>query len=389
MDMKTKKQKGTIFKIILFTFVASATFFIGWFLAMPSGRAMVSNMFDSVASTTNREDEWYFWQDWLVNNEEHYNENRIPGDVSHLEIERTYIGAYIGGGDYGVGVGGFSGDYDDLTVSWELSSPQERLNIRLSNTTSDYYPLIIKLSYNYEAADFRVAGETNYRNELLINLPPGYEYIIPFHLDSNLEAHDGYSKLTLAVFFDPDIYSVFHDNGVGSYLFTRILDFELNYGFDQPPIIDQQQHSFEEIPDWDVGGSFVLSKPGGITPTGFGSGPGRPRQVSPGELVEMEMLVRRLGELLDNDTGERELVEDFLIIGFLDFNQVELSGQPFLWSTYNATPLLGTFTIEAPMEPGLYDFVALIVENPTENVTLDNFVSIETSERFTIEVIVE
>jgi len=34
----------------------------------------------------------------------------------------------------------------------------------------------------------------------------------------------------------------------------------------------------------------------------------------------------------------------------------------------------------------LYDFIALIVENPTIGMTLDNFVPIDTSTRFTIEV---
>lgn len=397
--MKNKSKKSTVLNAVLFLFVMGATFGIGWFLipsrdeANREGVALDENImaseeteptFDRFVENSRREEEWAFIQDWLANHEVQFNENRIPGDMSHLEMIRNEIGV----GTYEAGVGGFAGETDDLTVSWELETPQDRLNIRVSNTTSAYYPVLLKVFYNYEAVDFRLAGSDVYQNELLIDLPPGYEYIIPFHLDSSLEAHEGLSKLTLAAFFDPQEYSVFH--GAGHDLSSTVLNFEINYGLDGPMQLERVQHAFEERSDFsrDTTPLITLEQPGGITSEYF-LGPGRPRQASPGELLEIEVLLNVRGDSWHSNTGEGNEVEDFLVMGLLDFNQVELSGQPFLWSVNSAVPLFGKFTIEAPMEPGLYDFIALVIENPTGGVTFDNFIPIETSTRFTIEVVDE
>ena len=391
--MKVKQKNSAAIKAVLFIFTMGMTFALGWFVMARSGSeprrgssepgsvAIVSNSTDEGLSAM--DEEWERIQQWLEENEVQINENRIPENIDHLEIIRTYEGV----GNYEVGFGGFAGEYDDLTVSWELASPQERLNIRLSNTTSDYYPVLLKVFYNYETTDFRLVGEENYRDELLIHLPPGYEYIIPFHLDSAIEAHDGYNKLTISAFFDPDEYSVFH--GWGHDLDATALTFEMNYGLDEPPVLDKVQHSLEERADFDSQVPLItLGPPGSITPEDL-LGPGRPRQASPGEMLEMEMLLNVRGNIWDSDTGESTEVEDFLIIGLLDFNQIALSGRPFLWTTNGDHPLFGSFTLEAPMEPGLYDFIALIVTNPNERITLDNFDPIEMSTRFTIEVIDE
>ena len=389
--MKKRQKSSAVVKTVLFILVMSSTFALGWFFIGTFNQASVSDSSNPSAAeevgsnvsgeSTAADEEWDRIQAWIEDNEVQINENRIPETTHHLDIIRTYKGV----GDYEVGVGGFAGEEDDLTVSWELERPQDRLNIRVTNTTSDYFPLIIKLFYNYESVDFRVVGADTYENELLINLPPGYEYIIPFHLDPALEAHAGYSKLTMAVFFDPDEYSVFH--GWGHDMAATALNFEMNHGSNQPPPLDQVQHPFEVRLDLDNRGGLFLGQPGSITPEDF-LGPGRPRQASPGELLDIEVLVSGLGEIW-SDTGERELVEDFLIVGLLDFKQIPLSGRPFLWSAYDAVPLFGHFTIEAPMEPGLYDFVALFVTNPTGRTTLNNFVPIDMSMRFTIEVMEE
>lgn len=390
--MKKRSKKSTVLNAVLFIFVLGIAFSIGW-LFITSRDESAGDLSESMvtseeaeqttelsAGSTPADEEWERTQQWLAENEVQTNEQRIPESTEYLEITQIYKGA----GYYEVGLGGFSGEEDDLTVSWELEHPQERLNIRVSNTTSDYYPVLIKVFYNYEAVDFLVVGEDDYRHELLINLPPGYEYVIPFHLDSRLEAHAGYSMLTFAAFFDPDEYSVFH--GAGHDLADTVLNFELNYGFDEPASLDLVQHPFEERSDFSANSPLItLGQPGGITVEDeYFLGPGRPRQASPGEQLEIEMLLNVRGPMTMN---EFQRVDDFLIIGLLDFNQIELSGRPFLWSETASNPLFGAFTIEAPMEAGLYDFIVLIVENPTAGMTLDNFVPIDTSTRFTIEVV--
>ena len=387
--MKKRQNSSTVVKTVLFILIMSTTFAFGWFWVMGSNGDSIDDSLNTVSNISNEstpaneDEEWEQIQSWLADHDVKINENRVPKEIDDTEIVRIYEGI----GESEVGLGGFAGEEDDLTVSWELDRPQDQLNIRVSNTTSEDYPVIIKLFYNYESVDFRVAGADTYENELLISLEPGYQYIIPFYLDPALEVHAGYSKLTIAAFFDPDEYSVFH--GWGYDLAATALDFEMNYGSDQPPPIDQIQHPLEVRPDFNSRISqIMLGPPGSITPEDF-LGPGRPRQASPGELLEMELLVDKLGSVWNSDTGAYEAVEDFLIMGLLDFNQIPLSGRPFLWSAYEAVPLFGHFTIEAPMEPGLYDFVALIVTDPTGRTTLDNFVPIDMSMRFTIEVVEE
>jgi len=390
--MKAKKKYSTVVKAVLFILAMSLTFVLGWFLMIRTENETSHHLLEAggseeiVSTSTDGslsvvDESWDWIQQWLVDNEFQMNERRTAENIDHLEITRTYKGTE----NYEIGFGGFAGEYDDFTVSWSLDHPQERLNIRLSNETSDYYPVLLKLFYNYETVNFRIVGEDDYRSELFIELSPGYEYIIPFHLDSTLEAHVGYSKLTMAAFFDSDQYSVFH--GWGHYLDAAALTAEISYESDEQFVLDRVQHPLEERPEFgNTVPLITMGTPGGITPDYF-LGPGRPRQVYPGEELEIEVLLNVRGSVWNPDTGERKEVEDFLMIGLLDFEQIELSESPFLWSSASLVPLFGYFTIEAPTEPGLYDFIAIIVENPTGGMTEDNFIPHEMSNRFTIEVI--
>jgi len=318
---------------------------------------------------------------WEVDREPEFNPNRIPSDLEGLEINRTYYG--IENGE--LGVGGFSGESDNMEIPFRLQTPQDRLNARINNHTPDYWSVILKVFYNYEEVDFRIQGADVYDTEFLFEVRPGYTYEIPFHLDPLIEAGDTFSKLTMVVIFEPDEYAMFN---VAPEMSFMALNFEINYGSDNPPEIEKVAHEIIKKPTWTVGsGGFGLTTSGNLTYEDTGH-PGRPLKALPGERIELDFAANMSGVFTNMIADTYIPTTDYLIIGLLDFNQVPLSGRPFLWAPIDENVThFGSFYFNAPMEPGLYDFTALIVPNPTMQMSWDSFLPLEMSTRFTIEVL--
>ena len=323
---------------------------------------------------------------WNVDRDMEFNFEREPGDLEGLEINRVYYGTE----NYELWVGGFAGESYDMEIPYfRMETSQDRLNASINNTTSHRFNAILKVFYNYEEVEFRISGSDVYNTEFLFAIEPGYYYQIPFHLDPDLEAHDGFSKLTLAVYFQPDEYAMFQQSA--HYMPATALNFEINYGGDNPPEIEKFTHEIIEKPTWHGVGNhnLIITQSGDLTYENIGH-PGRPLKVKAGERIELDFATNMSGIFRNSFTTNYIPTTDYLIIGLLDFNQVQINGRPFLWVPVdNDVTHFGSFYFYAPMEEGLYDFNAIIIPNPTMQMSWDSFLPLERSMRFTIEVVAQ
>ena len=79
-------------------------------------------------------------------------------------------------------------------------------------------------------------------------------------------------------------------------------------------------------------------------------------------------------------------MDGFKIVGLLNWEQIELNGMPYFLhhnDIKESGAIEGYFVIQAPTEPGYYDFVAFSVANPKET-TLPQLADV--AFRFTLRV---
>ena len=277
----------------------------------------------------------------------------------------------------------------DLSIvdfnSISLETLQDIIYIEIGNTsTIDDVNLMLKVFYNYEEVPFQIMGSDMYVTEFLFLAPAGYDMIIPIKLDGNLEANDTINKLTIGTFWEPEYYAMLFDHlEVENNFFDDagiVLDFEINYGtlgdLDLPVVTvdpgvlieDLMFHSLMINDDFELeaGADAAMNPP-------------QPWQARAGEEVEMSFVTNPHGIIFEE-------IEEYLIIAMLDWHQIPLNGQPYLLVNSVGTGQQGFFTITAPDEPGLYEFVAFLVLNPRNLRSADNFFPHEIAMRFTLEV---
>ena len=329
------------------------------------------------------------------------NENRLPSDISELELVFFPVEAdEFGSIGFGIWDGYIASEHSIDPI--RLETPQDRLNISLTNDSVEEINVIIKVFYNYQEATFRIVGSETYVTEFIFTMPGGYDVDIPFHLDPTLEAGETLSKLTVAVFPNPENFTMQEQESEDSvhYFHTGlVLDFEINYGSDLPLSLSvPESDTVDDVHDmWGIFTVNAESEPvigGGFMP------PPYLLQVTPNEQVELaffgNMSVWEMvgmaphGEAIERTTE----ITDYLIISMLDWQQIPMNGDPYLWLrgregerggvTYGQH---GRFYIEAPSEPGFYEFVAFLVHNPKSSFAWETFVPLEVATRFTIEVV--
>lgn len=278
-----------------------------------------------------------------------------------------------------------------LPEYWQFETPQDLFYIEVWNhTQTAEMPLLLKLFYNYKEVEFKVVGSDGYKTEFIFMVPPSYRVFIPINLTSDLQIGEGGSRLGAAVFLHPEQHTYENTHIVWrfNHNMRMFLDFEIQYRERDDIFLSAVSESSERL------NQFLSPFPGYFMVNADGLGSDR-NDMDPIELIQVSTGERVDLSFVGNPNHESEpgLIDEFLIIALLDWQQVPINSQPFLF--FNQDPnvrnivFYDEFYIYAPDEPGLYEFVSIMVTNPRERRNVDNFRPQRVSIRFTIEVLDE
>lgn len=323
---------------------------------------------------------------WLGSEEdvEPINEKRLPAEMSDLQINKTEIETQpLGGYGFFIRPGledtlsethpnGFFGDM-------VLESPQDILTAKIQNEGEVPLTFILKFFYNYLETEFKILGDTSYRSDFIFTIEPGQVWEIPFQLPHDLTINEYVNKLTAGIFSDPQFHAHWNEH-LKSY-HDLILNSEIRFEGHQPLVLSQPP----TIPIREID---ELMFRGAMLNFDFDPGPlGATRppsllQVSPGEMIEFGFVANGWGVL-------PEIVDHYLFFVMADWQQIPVNDAPYLWLKTDGEDRgqHGKVMIEAPLEPGFYDMIAITVLNPTADATIFNYYPLEISERFTLQVV--
>jgi len=277
--------------------------------------------------------------------------------------------------------------YEDFYGVIELEKATDYLVTNIGNASTHDLDYLFKIFLNYEAIPFRVSGEDRYEKYFTFSLERGYQIDIPFTLDFAFPNEDSTQKLTVVFIVDPFQEIINEDN---HYLFWGRNAFALNNDliigsgnsmqFDVPvnsEIISREEDT--QFVDLFIAPSFELNE------WGFLDVPEFKIQVQRNEEIELLFYASPFAP-----SGYE--LENYLIIGLLNWQQVELSGNPFLFINAKENELEnildhGILTLDAIDEVGMYDFIAILIPNPSMPNSINNSFPLSVSNRFVIEVI--
>ena len=269
----------------------------------------------------------------------------------------------------------------------ELANTTDPIVADLSNLSTHDVDFILKVFLNYEEVAFRVEDQETYETAYVFHLERGYRLKFEFTLPEFLVSENSTHKLTVAVFPDPNRELLTEEN----YHWLDWRDWALNNDlvvgsggdihFETPEFLELTSRAENEnFIDFFVAPQFELNE------WGLTASPELNMQVQRGEDIELLFYTSFRGS-----TRSIEL-ENYLIIGLLNWQQVPLNGNPFLFvealeQEFDLVRDHGSFIIDAIDEVGLYDFVVIMVHNPKHFNTIYNFFPLVTSNRLVIEVI--
>ena len=323
------------------------------------------------------------------------NERWLPQNIDDFDIIVSDLS--IGGGFVMQSRGGDIYTHDDLEPIF-LETPQDPLTaIVLNGADGDQsITYLLKIFYNYKETSFRIGGSDEYMTEFVFTIELGYRFDIPIYLESSLETDETVSKLTVGLFVQPNQHIMnIVDGGPEAWIpfwTNNVLNFEIDYGYEALNVLT--------VPEYKEVVHIVNMPLGGIYITQFFDLPDlefeanfadyeftdklllQHLQVSSGESIELAFLANLHSAIT-------EPLTEFVIISMIDWQQVEMNNQPYLYiPTDPALPEIsqfGHFFVDAPTEPGFYEFVALAVPNPNAPLSWGNYFPLEIA-RFTIEV---
>jgi len=302
-------------------------------------------------------EETQFWEDISVTTS-----FGIVASISESEMEAT---------DYG---------------SLQLSGSDDLLVASVVNTSNEDFYYVFKVFVDYEEVPFRLEGGVEYITELFFFLERGQEVEIVFGLDMELAEENVTHKLTAGVFVDPCRQVISEDNYRDFDQRSMVLNNDLIFGSGNPTDLSVSpvfEVSLREEDDQFV--DLFIAPELRLNDDGFYRMPDFVVQARRGEPIDLSFIVSPYAR------GASE-VENYLIIGMLNWQQIELSGQPFLFvdaseHDFDFIRDYGTFVLEGIDEVGFYDFTAILIPNPTDPVTFSNSIPLAMSNRFVIHVI--
>jgi len=273
----------------------------------------------------------------------------------------------------------------DFEPSLALDSPQHTLYAVFENflhheeqqgrfISRDTF--VMKLFLNYEEIAFRPLNQVDFTTAFFFRLDQGYQVHIPFQLSDELEANNYLNQLTVAVFATPERHTI---DPLANLVFEGLLElnlgtvsqFDLTFGGEEPIRLRDERTEVHRLSD--AGSIINVSPEFSDSDIELGNGlnmPPSPWRVRVGEVIELAFTAN-IGYFpyWPNPTPEDyPQVENYLLIGLLNWQQIELNAQPYLiidsTSESGRGRDYGFFSIIAPMEPGFYDFIVFVVPNP-------------------------
>jgi len=311
-----------------------------------------------------------------------------------------------------------------------LNEPQERFYVVVENFLTHSYggnlgdlfsprreTFILKLFYNLESIPFRIDNQSYYAEEFVFRLAVGYQVHIPVYLDSSIEADTYLNSLTVGLFASPQYHTTnqFGDLNIrwpdlssshqaGQYELSNVdlgivRHFQVSFGGNETvahPSAFSEFNQFEcrYCPSFGVVTRDTLLD--GILERTINTSPSSPITARQGEEIELLFGIR-LQSPTRADAEFYPPVENYAIIALLNWEQVSLSGLPYLFFEQPDIHAPGEFDqsimyITAPDDLGFYEFIAFAVANPnqgTHHKLADELRGAWTpvSLRFTIEVV--
>ena len=348
----------------------------------------------------------FFLSGCAENEEPGSEETRVISDLTYLnlrpiddidliyflnEFESSVTEEYWFGSSFGViALDRVLAPDEDFYGVIELTDRTEYLTANFSSIKSHAFYFSFKVFINYEEVAFRVRGEENYATEFLFLLEPGYQVDIPFTLDLELSEENVTYKLIAGMFIvDPnqvihdENHYIFDDFGSMGFVLNHDLIIGLGSEINFAPDANITLLSREESIG---GGTEILIAPEfKLNEYGFRARPDLTMQVRRGEDIEL------LFETTPRVSSGYEL-ENYLIIGMLNGQQVLLNGNSFIFvdvgdHEFNRITDNGSFTLDAIDEVGYYDFIMILIPNPAKRNSLANSFPLFVSNRIIIEVI--
>ena len=380
--MNERMQKRVIIAALVVSIVVFAVFSYDFF------RGVLGNQ-DTLERST---------AEYMPAEYESRNQEFIPPNQSRIAQARDYLNlesSPIPEGEMG---GGLAVWIAESTASGTLyfNAPQDFFTVTATNFGYAPLNLILKLFYNYEEANFYIAGTDTSDTEFLFELDAGYSVDVPVQLSRDLEASETISRLTVGLFNAPEYFvgnadEISDDLQFSPRINNAVINFEINYGFNDDLALDVEQFSpFDQSEFF----GFSIHKSPASSEDGFLPIPRLPVVAQPGEEINLTLFAnsRSSGEVFVGDTLlEPFLYDDFIVVAMLDWHQIPVSNKPFMWVNIEGTdPSFGqhvNFTIIASAEPGFYEFSAFLVPNPTQRISREHFYPLEIFPRFTIEVV--
>jgi len=322
-------------------------------------------------------------QQWLAQN---INDFEIA--VSELEEGGGFMMVARGGDIYG-----------ELEPIF-LETPQDPLTaIVLNGADGDQsITYLLKIFYNYEEVFFRI-GSSEYMSEFVFSIDAGYRFDIPIYLDLPLTSSNtnSISKLTAGLFVYPEQLAMINldadEENFIRFWNNNILNFEINYGYDAPIILTMPEYedvtTIVDMPLASISVTqffdfpYVEFEPGFLDVEWMDSLELLHLQTTPGESIELAFVANLHSSVTEGLQG-------FVLISMIDWQQVIMSDQPYLYISTDPTAIeisqFGHFFVDAPNDPGFYEFVMLAIPNPTAPLSWGNYFPLEIA-RFTIEVV--
>lgn len=279
------------------------------------------------------------------------------------------------------------GETDNFYGVIELSDINDVLVAQVESISTHDFHLVLKVFLNYNEVPFRVNGEESYATEFIFLLEQGYAVDIPFTIDSFYLEHHTTSKLTVGIFSDP-LREVINENNHDVFQGRSglVLNQDLIIGtggeiqFEAPDvtaIINREED--EQFVDLWIAPDFSLNE------YGFLGHPDLHMQVEQGEEINLLFYASPFAAV-----GYE--LENYLILGMINWQQVPLNGQPFLWVDTLEHGLEhvsdhGRLTLPAIDEVGYHDFTAILIANPEKENSLANSFPLLISNRLVIEVV--
>ena len=325
-------------------------------------------------------------------------------------IEEDLFGFWFTVSLFGQGTVNPTFDPDDLDAyvpfygHHQIDSPDDMLEAIISNVSAYERGFVLKLFLDYEEISFRVVGEETYKSEFHFSVEGGYEITIPFILDLNLSYIDSVYKLTAAIFVDPHLQAMGNDNELFWHSYANAINFDLSIGLGENVKHIELGSSYNHMPlerSYNIGFMSMhviaetLSTLDSVWELGLELENQPVVQVAPNEEISFSFVASPFPFTWGSEGDERPkelIVQNYVIVSLLDWQQIDMNGYPYLFvhvedNEYERITDLGHFTIIAPDEPGFYDFIAILIPNANHRNTEITHSRLDTSMRFTIEVV--